>query len=129
MQLSSHEPNQLCAKDFTFNPKRLPSLIEARDLYPNDNLIIVDMNSTIEVRVFDRSDNCLQEFVLDGIINDKCGHSHTHNFIFHGLKGIIDNIADENFGRDIPAIVATGNCVDIFRDSCLFDEIIPTITS
>lgn len=94
-----------------------------RDLYPRDHLIVVDFSDNTIVTVYDKEDNCLKKLTIP-IGQAFLQTPEAYQFTFHGLKGVLDQLSDDIFGSDIPAVIAIGQPALWLSDVGLFDDIL-----
>lgn len=128
-----------------YDHRQLAIAIAVRTLYPHDNFIMVDLNTSITVSVFNKANTYLGGLILSDLASNLNSNNTKQELLqsnpadqvvagnyyaaFYGLKGILDNICDSYFDKDIPIIIATGEFAESFKNSGLFDKIIPNLAA
>lgn len=130
---------------------RIANAIAAIDLFPNENLVIVDLGTATTLCAVEKDRSYLGGVILSGLKmsmqalesgtsklgsveitrKDTCLGRTTAASIQSGLyfghlgalREIIDRIRIEEFGGQQPKVIATGGFASLFEEAGLFDQV------
>lgn len=130
---------------------RIANAIAAIDLFPNENLVIVDLGTATTLCAVGKDKSYLGGVILSGLKmsmqalesgtsklgsveitrKDTCLGRTTATSIQSGLyyghlgalREIIDRIRMQEFGGQQPKVIATGGFASLFEESGLFDQV------
>jgi type III pantothenate kinase len=148
LQLKSNNPAEIGAD-------RIATAIGGNDLYPNQNLIVVDMGTATTVCAVTKNKEYLPGAILAGIKSSvkalasdtaklpsveivkpqsQLGRSTKENIqigLFYGhlgaVKEIISYLSKHAFAKDDYLVLGTGGLSGLYRDEKLFNDIIPEL--